>query len=211
MLSLSDSLEEELRESDIDGKSFVPLDYLERIITKESIKIELGITDGACTKARKTSDLPDKITKEAKRVFGALTLMERADAIESLLDEGLTDEHLPLSRDPKCEAILSQDGETTFLFSGLGKRTITEFIKYKQWFFLAPILGTGGEFIEVDNECALPFTDSEVVGNGSAGVVRKAKIYEGHQRGFEVSTLGCGSSLRDTKGCRRKQWTFKLP
>jgi hypothetical protein len=124
MPSLSDQLEDDgLRESDIDGKQFVPLDYLERIINKENIKIELGITDGACTKARKSSDLPDRITKEAKRIFGALVLMGKGGAIEGLLEEGLTDDHLPLSRDPKYDAVLSRDGATSFQFGRLGRQT----------------------------------------------------------------------------------------
>jgi hypothetical protein len=211
MPSLSDQLEDDgLRESDIDGKQFVPLDYLERIINKENIKIELGITDGACTKARKSSDLPDRITKEAKRIFGALVLMGKGGAIEGLLEEGLTDDHLPLSRDPKYDAVLSRDGETSFQFGCLGRQTITEFIKRKQWVFLAPILDTNGELIEVDHECALPFTDSEVIGNGAAGVVHRAKIYKGHQRGFEVSALSYESNLRDTEVFRRRQSIFRL-
>jgi hypothetical protein len=112
---LIDQLEDDgVRESGIDGKLFVPLDYLERIINEENIKIELGMTDGAGTKARKPSDLPDRITKEAKRIFGALVLMDKANAIEGLLDEGLTDDHLPLSRDPKYDAVLSRDGATSF-------------------------------------------------------------------------------------------------
>ncbi len=211
MPSLSDQLEEHgLRESDIDGKQFVPLDYLEKIINKENIKIELGITDGACTKARKSSDLPDRITKEAKRIFGALILMGKVDAIEGLLEEGLTDDHLPLSRDPKYDAVLSRDGETSFQFGCWGRQTVTEFVKRKQWLFLAPILDTNGELIEVDHECALPFTDSEVIGNGAAGVVHRAEIYKGHQRGFEVSAPGYESNLRDTKDFRRRQSIFRL-
>lgn len=184
---LIDQLEEDgLRESDIDGKMFVPLDYLEKIFNKKSIEIELGLTDGAYTKAKKPSDLLDRITKEAKKIFGALVLMGKANAIEDLLEEGLTDDHLPLSCDPKHDAILSRDGETLFQLGFLGRQTITEFIKHKQWLFLAPILDTNCELIEFDYECALPFTDSEIIGHGAVGIVHRAKIYPGHQRGFEV-------------------------
>jgi hypothetical protein len=211
MPSLSDQLEDDgLRESDIDGKQFVPLDYLETVINNENIKIELGITGGACAKARKPSDLPNRITKEAKRIFGALVLMGKVGAIEGLLEEGLTDDHLPLSRDPKYDAVLSRDGETSFQFGCLGRQTITEFIKRKQWLFLAPILDTNGELIEVDHECALPFKDSVVIGNGAAGVVHKATIYEGHQRGFEVRALSYESNLQDTEVFRQRQPIFRL-
>jgi hypothetical protein len=211
MPSLCDQLEDDgLRPSGIDGKAFVPFDFLEEAINNKSVKDTLGMTGGTCIKARKPSDLPDRITKDAKRIFAALVLMDKVDAIESLLGEGLTDEHLPLSRDPKYDAVLSRDGETTFQFEGLGRQTITEFIKRKQWLFLAPILETNGDLIEVDQECALPFTESEVIGNGQAGVVHRAKIYQAHQQGFEVSALSRESNLRDTKVFRQRQSISKL-
>jgi len=211
MRSLDEQPEEDgIRESSIDNCEFVPLDYLERIINNENIKIELGIKNGACTDARKPSNLPDRITKQAKKIFGALVLMGKADKIEGLLDEGLTDDHLPLSRDPKYDAVLSRDGATSFQFGCLGRQTITEFIKRKQWLFLAPILDTNGELIEVNYESALPFTDSEVEGHGAAGIVHRAKIYEGHQRGFEVSALSYEPNLQNTKVFRRRQSIIRL-
>jgi hypothetical protein len=214
MRPLDEQLEEDgIRKSSIDNCEFVPLDYLERIINKENIKIALGIKDGACTNctnARRRSDLPDRITSEAKKTFGALVLMGKADKIEDLLNEGLTDDHLPLSRDPEYEAILSRDGATSFPFDGLGRQTITEFIKRKQWLFLAPILGTNGELIEINYECALPFTDSEVEGHGAAGIVHRAKIYEGHQRGFKVSALSYEPNLQNTEVFRRRQSIIRL-
>ena len=211
MRSLDEQLEEDgIRKSSIDNCEFMQLDYLEGVINKENIKIELGIKDGACTNARKPSDLPDRITKEAKKIFGALVLMGKADKIEGLLDERLTDDHLPLSRHPDFDALLSRDGTTSFQFGCLGRQTITEFIKRKQWLFLAPILDTNGELIKVNYECALPFTDSEVEGHGAAGIVHRAKIYEGHQRGFEVSALSYEPNLQNTEVFRRRQSIIRL-
>jgi hypothetical protein len=92
----------------------MPLNYLERIINEKNIKIKLGITDKAGTKARKPSDLLNRITKEAKRIFGALILIDKANAIEGLLNKGLTDDHLPLSCDLKYNTILSRDKATLF-------------------------------------------------------------------------------------------------
>jgi len=210
MPSLYEQLDDEIRESSIDNREFVRLDYLERVINKENIKIELKIKDGACTNARKSSDLPDRIIKKAKKTFGALVLMEKADKIEGLLDEGLTDDHLPLSRHPKYDALLSRDGKTSFQFGCLGRHTITDFIKRKQWLFLAPILDTNGELIKVSYECALPFTDSEVEGHGAAGIVYRGKIYEGHQRGFEVSLLSYEPNLQNTEVFRQRQSIIRL-
>jgi hypothetical protein len=175
--------------SPIDGKKFVPLDILENIINKQTVKVALGITDGIWAKVRlrKPSDLPDRVTKQAKRIFAALVLMEKIPAIQRLLDEGLTDEHLPLSRDPGHEALLSRDHVTEFPFERWTDTSVIDFLENRQWLFLAPILDTNGHLIEVDQECALPFTESSVEGSGAAGVVHRAKIHWAHQRGFEVS------------------------
>lgn len=181
----------------IDGKEFVPLDFLERIISKENVKGALGIKDGVCVmaKLRKPPALPGQVAGQAKRIFAALVLMDKVAAIQGLLDEGLTDEHLPLTRDRKYDALLSHDSSKTFLFAGWSRQSVTEFIRYKQWLFLAPVLDTSGQLIKVDHECALPFTDSKVIGNGAAGIVHWAKLHQAHQRGFEVCDLICESNL----------------
>jgi len=66
---------------------------------------------------------------------------------------------------------------------------VTEFIEHKQWLFLAPVLDTNGQLIKLDQECALPFTKSDVTGSGAAGVVHWAKLHTAHQRGFEAETV----------------------
>ena len=187
--------------SSIDDKTFVPLDTLERIIIPSSVKDALAITDGVLTKVglRKPSDLPEMVTKQAKRIFAALVLMDKVDKIRGLVDEGLTDEHLPLSRDPHHDAVLSRDRATIFPFVGWNPPSVNEFLQHKQWLFLAPVLDTSGQLIEVNKECALPFTESEIKGSGAAGIVHRAKIHKAHQRGFEVSALSYELNLRDTK------------
>lgn len=212
LLSLQRLLEDGFLSSTIDDKTFVPLDFFERIINKQNVKAALGITDGAWAKARlrKPSDLPDRVVKQAKRIFAALVLMDKVAAIKGLLDEGFTDEHLPLSRDPDHDTLLSRDRATTFSFVGWRRSSVADFVLHKQWLFLAPVLDTKGQLIEVDQECALPFTDSSVIGIGAAGVVYWAKLHKAHQRGFEVSALTCEFNLRDTKVFRRRRSILKL-
>jgi hypothetical protein len=210
--SLSSQLED-VSGSTIDDKKFVPLDLLERMINKQNIKVELGITDGVWAnwlRFGKSSDVPNRVTEHAKRIFAALVLMDKVAAIHGLLDEGLMDEHLPLSLDPDHEALLSRDHGTTFPFVGWSNALMRDFLRHKQWLFLAPVLDTTGQLIEVDQECALPFTESKIMGSGAAGIVHWAKLHPAHQRGFEVRALPRECNLPDTEVFRRRWSTFKL-
>ncbi|KAH8746347.1 hypothetical protein BGZ57DRAFT_777861, partial [Hyaloscypha finlandica] len=93
---------------------FVLLDYFKRVINKENIKIKLGIIDRAYTKAKKLSYLVNKIIKEAKRTFSTLVLIGKTSIIKGLLNKGLIDNYLPLSRNPKYNIILLRNRETLF-------------------------------------------------------------------------------------------------
>jgi hypothetical protein len=197
---LSDQLETLV--SPIDEKEFVPLDILESVISKENVKNELGITDNHWKNLlglRKPSDLPDRVTKQAKRIFAALVNMNRATAIEGLLDEGLGDKHLPLSSHPEHEGQLSCDGVTIFPFGNWPRALVKDFLRHKQWFFLAPILDTRGQLIKINQDCPLPFTKSSVMGRGGAGIVHWGKVHQAHQQGIEVGVITCGINLPESK------------
>ncbi|KAG9228281.1 kinase-like domain-containing protein [Amylocarpus encephaloides] len=192
--SLFEQLEGRFISCNIDGKTFMPRGDLESIISKENVRAEMKIKDGVLVKARlrKPSDLPDRVAGQAKRIFAALVVMDKVAAIEGLLDEGLTDEHLPLTHhpNPDHDAFLSIDGSTVFHFKNWGGPTVKEFIQIKQWLFVSPVLDTTGQLIHVNQNCALPFTESEFSGSGAAAVVHRAKLHQAHQRGFEAETDG---------------------
>lgn len=202
--SLARQLEDGFIICPIDGKEFMPRDVLEMVISKEHIKGAMKIKNGVCVKVKlkKPSELPEKVVNQAIRIFAILVLMEKVDAMQGLIDEGLTDEHLPLKRHPdypKNSALLSHDDSKTFQFTHWNANSMSDFIKYKQWPFLAPIIGTTGQVIEVDRNCPLPFKDGEPLGNGAAGIVIKANLHPAHQRGFEVSDILFDFDFRDTK------------
>ncbi len=188
-LSLSEQFE--LCRSPIDDKEFLPLDALETLVNKKTVKTELEFNEGveaSLTRRETSADLLNKVTKQAKRVFATLVLIDKAAAIYRLLEEGLTDEHLPLVCDSDYDHLSSHDHETKFPFAGLRHASLTNFLQ-KQWVFLAPVLNTTGQLIEVSRDCALPFTESDVIGHGAAGIVHWAKLHKAHQQGFEVSKL----------------------
>ncbi|KAH8597375.1 kinase-like domain-containing protein [Bisporella sp. PMI_857] len=114
--------------------------------------------------------------------------MDKVAAIQGLLDEGLTDEHLPLSF-ADHEGLVSCNGAKIFPFVGWSHASTTDFIQHKQWLVLAPHLDTTGQLIKVNHDCALPFTKSTVIGSGAAGIVHRAKLHPAHQRGFEAEVV----------------------
>ncbi|KAI8711168.1 Protein kinase domain-containing protein [Fusarium sp. LHS14.1] len=168
------SLDSQLRtvSSDLDAKEFVTLDVLEKVITKPNVASELGRTNSLLARTLSNiarSDVSSRITAQARKIFAILVLLDRTAAIQGLLDEGLTDEHLPLSRSPDHEALVSWDG-VEFPFTGWKPASVNLFVK-QQWPFLAPILDTTGQLINVNQESPLPFTKTDIIGSGAAGVV----------------------------------------
>ncbi len=210
--SLSRQLSRGLRKSPIDDKYFAPLDLIEKTINEKNVKVALGFKDGiwgSLARLGRSSELAHRVATQARITFAALMLMDKVAAIHGLLDEGLTDESLPLSRDPDHDAFLSYDKKKTFAFVGWNYVSVSDFIDHKQWLFLAPVLDTNGQLIEISEECALPFTESGEIGNGAAGVVLWAQLHPAHQRGFEVSDLTCESNLRDTEVFRPRRLISK--
>lgn len=200
----------------VDSKKFLPRNALETIISEENVKRVLCIKDGVSVKAKisKPSELPGIVAGQARGIFATLVLMDKINAIYGLLDEGLTDEHLPLARSPKypeCDDLVSHDQSTTFPFEGWSAQSVDDFIDTRQWRFLSPVLDTTGQFINLNQECALPLLTSDCIGaRGAAGIVLLSTLHPAHQRGFEVSIVICSFNLRDTDEFRRRRSIFKL-
>lgn len=205
-VELSSKLEEGILVSQIDDKCFLPLDFLGTVINKRNVELELKDLDIGKKWLRESPELPGRITGHAKKVFAALALMDKTGAIRSLLDEGLTDEYLPLSQHSGHEGLLSRNGEMHFPFSRWRVASVNEFVRRKQWLFLAPVLDTSGRLIKVDPECPLPFVDSEIVDNGAAGIVHRAKLHPAHQNGYRVNLSHSLPTIRKLRAiCRLKQ------
>lgn len=192
--SLSRQIMDGILRSSNDNIEFVPLDHLNFTITESNIRAELSKSHGLL----EPSNIPDRVAEHSKRIFATLVLMDKIDAIHGLLLEGLTDEHLPLSRDTEFSNLLSQDKAQKFPFENWPESSVRWFIS-QQWLFLTPILKTTGQEIIVDSACALPFKEFEYIGGGAAGTVYKAQVHPAHQQGFNVSALNYESKLHDTE------------
>ena len=165
------------------SQQFLPRNVLDKI-TREKVQAELPWKERFCRRS-----LPDKVVLRAKKVFAILVLAGNLPAITRLLEEGLTDEHLPLSRQggDTSNILVSACKTKTFRSFDLPRNEakVTNFLD-KQWTVLAPVLDTTGKYFILDQKCALPFPAVEEVGGGHSSTVYKSTLHPAHQHGFKV-------------------------
>jgi len=177
-----------LLECPLEGqKKFLPLSDLNDKITRDTIKGQLPyLSTQMCHR-----NLPDKILQHAKKVFAILVFMGEPRAIKGLLQEGLTDEHLPLQTKKvnNHNVVESADGKIFKSFDAWGNEARVEEFLEKQWLVQAPVLDPTGKHIVLDSKCALPFKCiDQKAERGALSIVYKGTLHPAHQEGFKVST-----------------------
>jgi hypothetical protein len=179
------------------------LNNLHEGITRDSVRAQLF--PESLLLQPKLRNLPKKVVQHAKKIFAILVFIGEPRAIVDLLQEGLTDEHLPLSASPDQHDIapVSVHGTTFMSFFGWeNEGRVAEFLE-KQWLVQAPVLDTTGKHIVLDPKCALPFLDVAEMSVGDSPTVFKGKIHPAHQQGFEVSIVLVPGIPIDTNVRRR--------
>ncbi|KAF3014710.1 hypothetical protein E8E14_006881 [Neopestalotiopsis sp. 37M] len=185
---------------------FLPRDTLLNLVTEENVMSTLGIQEGAWTRTfRPQKHLADLnlvklVVEEARATFAVLVILGRSQFTKSLLnEEGLRDEHLPLSIDPEYPNCTSYDGERKIPFVNWSQEDLIKFVKHEQWFFLAPVLKSNGETIKLHEKCPLPFIDDgdEDPARGGGGLVYRARVHPAHQEGFEAETIGLRVAVKE--------------
>ncbi|KAF2734669.1 kinase-like protein [Polyplosphaeria fusca] len=198
---LSSQLIPALQDSPLNSKKFLPLDFLNESITKKTIWAELPHTWQVTS-----YNLADNTLKSAKKVFAILVLIDQAKAIKDLLSEGLNDDLLPLALygDGTTGILQTNDGKTTFhTFARKYKANSAFLFVEKQWLMQAPIMETKGEEMTLHPECPLPFTETDIIGQGQSSIVLKAHLHRAHQHGYKVQG---GSILVAVKQFKLKQF-----
>lgn len=177
-------------------QNFVPLDILEKEITEENVRDTLSrgplFTATVAASLRMlhlipNDTLPRKVVECAKKVFAILVFIGEPNAIKELLDEGLTDEHLPLRLDDNgSNTLVSGSGET---FGSVAKsmceQRVSDFVD-KQWIVMAPILDTSGQHIELDRRIPLPFKTTDEAEHGLYSRVHKCLLHPAHYHDSEL-------------------------
>ncbi|KAF1952013.1 hypothetical protein CC80DRAFT_596931 [Byssothecium circinans] len=116
---------------------FLPLRTLKRIITTERILAELEpkleVGDKTSTKAY-LAHLADQIQSTHMKVFAILSLLERGAEIVNFVDEGVSDEDLPLESDYLHDGQITRHdsfGSPLGLFQKWGQADRSLFLKYQ--------------------------------------------------------------------------------
>lgn len=178
---------------------FLPMSALDDLITRDNVGAVLWPGGKLTDRDRQALDT---VVQKCRKVFALLTIIGRHKAIQDLISEGMSDEHLPLSRPPgpKSNILYSAMSKAEFrTFSTQKKaRYFVDEIILKQWWFMAPILDShrkvwlGPQSIvepggKIHQKCPLPFLKSKDIRNTPGTVVYKVKLHRAHLRGFPVS------------------------
>lgn len=161
--------------------SFLPLTCLDDNITKPTISKQLSFS----TKLFHPN-VADKILRNGRKIFAILTLIGEQRTIRQMIQEGLTDEHLPLSNsdseDKSNNILVSKNDDKQFkCFASLDRVRVRDFLMW-QWALQAPVFEGFGQHIDIDAKCPLPLISCTEV-NDAPGQVYKATIHSDHLKG----------------------------
>ncbi|KAF4778688.1 serine/threonine protein kinase [Colletotrichum scovillei] len=183
--ALFSNLRDSLQYSSVVSQEFLPVSKLNDLVTKEAVQNELprGLI------SRLFSDsLPSKISMTARRIFAILVMIGEPHAIRKLVDDGLTDDDLPLARpahDRHSGTLESKRKlEVRALKDWKNEAKVDMFLE-KQWLFLAPTLDVTGTstVFQVDPKCPLPFLRATELRGEHSNVVFKSELHAAHQTG----------------------------
>lgn len=218
----SKSLEKELREallisawhphSHSEGqmipKKFLPLDKLDQIITKSSVRAEIKSWGPRSEEdlAQKVHEIwgqhtvydrARKLLKTSRRkLFAILTLTGKAQTILGLIDAGIYDNHLPFTMDSDTETMKIQwkaedEPQDIAVFAEWELRDHSLFYVY-QWHMLAPYFVLSSKqspkvhTYKLLAMMPLPFIPNDSVAcnhdpvNGDSSEVRQVQIHQAH-------------------------------
>ncbi|KAJ2995687.1 hypothetical protein NUW58_g1204 [Xylaria curta] len=190
-MTLRKNLQQAKQVCNLTKREHIRPDIIRNIITAERVKKELPTTWGRWLFPCWDWELEDKV-QQASKVIAILVLIGRFDAIDDLLRDGLTDDHLPLVKDENC--VRSQCGTRSFesFNTCRGHRDLADMFLETQWDVWAPSLDfKAGNLtpIPLQSSSTLPF-DYEEVATTTYSEVYKGTLWPSHYRGFKDKPRG---------------------
>lgn len=194
-MATEDSLYRQLFDSrlsdDLHRRKYIPNNELRKILARDNIISELNEHHKRWSLKRirqNPTNLANRILGSGQRLFVILVNLSLSWGVKNLLDAGLTDADLPLSKRGN-QLSSSVDPARSFKWPPeWGLEKLDDFVE-KQWLVLAPVFATRGAHRTLAPECPLPFVTVVEAQNGPRNVVYKVLVDPSHHEGFEVSTM----------------------
>jgi hypothetical protein len=183
-MTLREELQKAKRVCVLTKREHIPPDKIRNIITTEGVRNELQATWGRRLSPYWDWQLEDKV-QQASKVIAILVLIGRPDAIEDLLKDGLTDDHLPLVKNDSC--LQSQCSRRSFESFNTCSGYLADMFLERQWDVWAPTLDfDGGNLTPIPLQpfSTLPF-DYEAVATTEYSEVYKGTLWPSNSGGFK--------------------------
>lgn len=208
--SLFTQINKSILDCTIVGHRFLPCDVVDSIITRENLKDE--ISSGWKSRLSR-DDMPNKITRNGKKLFAILLIIGEKHKIKDLLKEGITDNDLPFSgsTEPNSGGIRTSDpNKEVYSFRQWEEAKATLFLR-SQWIVLAPVLETDGATITVDPLCPLPFIKGDVVQGPHHSIVYKSVLHSAHHTHHLVGVVHRRQCTEITTNTRYSAGAYHQP
>jgi len=181
----------ESRFGSLKDSTFLPLSVINEKITIDSVRT-----------ARSGQTLPfggalETVCRDSKKTFAVLVLVGEPQVMLDLVDEGLVDDDLPLSRQGRMDMgdfnnLRSTCSTKTFRsFAAWGGDHLVDSSLDTQWLVLAPVFDASGQDYVLDPNCPLS-VDTMAPGAriGLFSQVYHAQVHPAHQQGFKEVRTG---------------------
>jgi len=173
---------------------FIPINAQDRLLTAENIATEF---ERLFPKLdwRTRSNYVSRICGSARKLFAILLVIDEGKSIIDFLEDGITDNDLPL---------LKYQKSATNIYTLRTKRRIdspipvienwpwrsVRYFYREQWWLNAPVFDTLGKHYELEDDCVLPFVEDKEgniknISTGGFSDVWGVRIHAAHQRVFK--------------------------
>lgn len=176
---------------DLHHRKYIPNNELRKILARDNIISELNEHHKRWSLKRirqNSTNLANRILESGQRLFVILVNLSLSWGVKNLLDAGLTDKDLPLSKRGNHLSSPVDPARSFKWPSEWGLEKLDDFVE-KQWLVLAPVFATRGAHRALAPECPLPFVTVVEAQHGPRNVVYKVLVNSSHQEGFKVSTM----------------------
>ena len=137
---------------------FVPRSVLQDLITVSAVASDIQARFPDVDEIQATL-VAERVCAYARQLYAILAYVRKAEDITLLLEEGITDEDLPLFRKPNAHSVFAlyrNDGNTIKTCETWRANHLEKFDRI-QWWMIAPVFRLNEDLYRLDDKTVLPF------------------------------------------------------